>query len=91
MCDVDGVFSMERPTLNTLLLTENELDAARTQVQQMAYFKWQNAGCPDNDPLSFWSEAELEWIEYYYVPHRNISIEPPRPSWVAKPTRGRDR
>ena len=36
----------------------------------MAYFKWQDAGSPDEDPIKFWREAELEWIEYYYVPDR---------------------
>jgi hypothetical protein len=63
--------SMNRPTLDMLLLTDKELQAAKKQVQQMAYFRWQNAGCPLECEQTFWNEAELEWIEYYYVPHRN--------------------
>ena len=59
-----------QPCLDSLLLTEDELKAARKQVQGMAYFKWQAAGCPEDDALTFWLEAELEWIEYYYVPDR---------------------
>ena len=57
--------------LDLLLLTADELDAARKQVQKMAYFKWQAAGCPNDDALTFWREAELEWIEYFYVPDRS--------------------
>lgn len=62
---------MSPPSLDTLLLTEDELLAAREKVQEMAYFKWQEAGCPGDAGNRFWSEAELEWIEYFYVPHRN--------------------
>jgi hypothetical protein len=56
--------------LDLLLLTDDELKAARKQVQEMSYFKWQAAGCPQDDSLKFWREAELEWIEFYYVPVR---------------------
>lgn len=59
------------PTLDSLLLTEDELLQAREQVREMAYFNWLNAGRPDDDSLANWTEAELEWIEYFYVPHRN--------------------
>jgi hypothetical protein len=59
-----------QPCLNSLLLLEDELKAARKQVQKIAYFKWQAAGCPEDNALTFWREAELEWIEYYYVPDR---------------------
>jgi len=58
--------------LETLELTEEELKLAREQVRHMAYRKWQEAGCPSRDPLSFWKEAELEWIEYEYVPDRTL-------------------
>ena len=61
---------MEHPTLDTLFLTEDERRAARAQIQKMAYYKWQEAGCPADNGLRFWCEAELEWIEYYYVPSR---------------------
>ena len=56
--------------LDQLLLKEDELKAAREQVQEIAYRKWQERGCPQNDSLSFWLEAEFEWIAYYYVPDR---------------------
>jgi hypothetical protein len=52
------------------MLTDEEREAARDQVRRMAYAKWQEAGCPKNRDLEFWSAAELEWMEYYYVPHR---------------------
>ena len=61
---------MPQPTLDTLLLTDEERRAAKVQVEQMAYFRWQDAGCPQDDALRFWCEAELEWMEYFYVPHR---------------------
>jgi hypothetical protein len=58
--------------LETLELTAEELKLAREQVRHMAYRKWQEAGCPPGDPLSFWKDAELEWIEYEYVPDRTL-------------------
>ena len=58
------------PCLESLLLTEDELEDARTQVRKIAYFKWQEAGSREDDALTFWRQAELEWIEYYYVPDR---------------------
>ncbi len=58
--------------LESLELTPEELRTARKQVQRMAFLKWQDAGCPSADPFSFWKEAELEWIEYWYVPDRNL-------------------
>ena len=63
-------FAMAQPSLDTLLLTDAEREAARDHVRRMAYFKWQDAGCPENRALEFWCEAELEWMEYFYVPHR---------------------
>lgn len=62
---------MDPPSLDSLMLTQAELSIAKEQVRQMAYFKWKNAGCPDGRSQRFWSEAELEWIEYFYVPHRD--------------------
>ena len=32
-------------------------------IHERAYFLWQNAGCPDNMSLEFWSRAEQEvWV-----------------------------
>jgi len=56
--------------LDLLMLTEDELIIARKKIREMAYIKWQEAGYPEGDELSFWREAELEWIQYYYVPDR---------------------
>ena len=66
---------MEQPSLDSLLLNEDELQEARRQVQEMAYYKWQHAGCPDGQDLRFWLEAELEWVEYYYVPDRENELQ----------------
>lgn len=59
-----------QPSLDSLILTPDELHAAKEQVRRMAYLKWQAAGCPPNEALRFWLEAELEWIEYRYIPDR---------------------
>lgn len=60
------------PQLESLLLSEAGLQAAREKVQELAYLKWQEAGCPEDEALSesFWKEAEQEWILYHYVPGR---------------------
>lgn len=35
------------------------------QIRELAYHKWQEAGCPDEMHLSFWLEAEHEvWTSY---------------------------
>ena len=66
---------MNRPSIDELILTKDELRNAREQVQQMAYFKWLDAGRPLGDELQHWLEAELEWIEYFNVPDRFIVDE----------------
>lgn len=58
------------PSLDALLLTQDELKAAKKQIRKMAYARWEAAGSPEDDALIYWREAELEWIEYYYVPDR---------------------
>ncbi len=68
------------PSLESLLLTSSELRAARKEVRQMAYLKWEQAGSPqDDDPQKYWREAELEWIEYHYVPDRYGNGERAKP------------
>lgn len=58
-------------TLESLDLDEARLQAARDEIQQNAYYKWEKAGCPqEQDSLRFWREAEYEWIEFHYVPSR---------------------
>jgi hypothetical protein len=32
-------------------------------IQELAYHKWEQAGCPPGDGLIFWLEAEQEFLE----------------------------
>jgi hypothetical protein len=57
-------------SLDSLLLTPEELEAAFGQVRELAYFKWEAAGRPADRELDFWCAAEREWIAHCYVPHR---------------------
>ncbi|MCA9263988.1 MAG: DUF2934 domain-containing protein [Planctomycetales bacterium] len=59
--------------LDTLFLTDEELANARQCVERMAYFMWQDGGCPDGQADRFWRSAERKWIAYYYVPHREYT------------------
>ena len=61
-----------QPSLDLLQLTEDELSAAKQEVREMAYLKWQAAGCPENESLRFWHEAERAWVEYRYVPDHEL-------------------
>ena len=61
---------MRFPTLDSLLLSDDERAAARRDVEVMAFCKWQDAGCPENSAPHLWEQAELEWIEFRYVPDR---------------------
>ena len=59
-------------TLETLEMTPEEQESSKDAVQNMAYFKWLDAGCPDCGQLEFWLAAEREWIEHHYVPRRAL-------------------
>ena len=63
-----------RPCLDSLMLTENERQAAKEEIEVLAYFEWEKAGRPANASLKFWLEAELEWMEYRYVPDRYLKF-----------------
>lgn len=63
--------------LDTLELTPEELDASREAVRKMAYFRWLEAGMPTDSGLDYWAQAERDWIERYYVPHRDLSAGRP--------------
>lgn len=65
-------------TLDTLELTQAELESSRDAVQRMAYVNWLNAGCPDGGQLDFWLLAEREWIEHCFVPSRPCDGKRPR-------------
>jgi len=61
---------MYTPDLEALFLTDEELEVAKREVKKMAFCKWSDAGRPENSSRDFWNEAQLEWIEYRYVPDR---------------------
>ena len=65
--------------LNSLVLTKEHLQAARQQIEQLAYFKWQQAGCPEGADVEYWLEAEREWIQYQYTPDRYPKTSTSRP------------
>lgn len=60
--------------LESLELSIEQLEMARAQVRERAYEKWQEAGCPPDDGLEYWLEAEREWISRNYVPWRAFEI-----------------
>lgn len=39
---------------------EHKARSCCEHVQELAYFKWQQAGCPDCDGVEFWLAAEAE-------------------------------
>lgn len=57
-------------SIDRLILTDEDREQARRQVRKLAYFKWVEAGRPEDNSLEFWKAAEREWIEYFYVPRR---------------------
>ena len=59
-------------TVETLDLTPEELNVCKDAVRRRAFFNWCDAGCPDFGHFDFWLQAEREWIEYNYVPHRRL-------------------
>lgn len=61
---------MNTPRLEALFLTDEELAAAKNEIDKMAFCKWTDAGCPKDGKRDFWKEAKAEWIEYRYVPDR---------------------
>ncbi len=62
--------AQKQPGLETLDLTEEQMRAAKRQIQLIAYRKWERAGRPPNAALKFWLSAEQEWIANQYVPNR---------------------
>ena len=61
------------PNLEALELTDQERSLAREEIRRRAYAKWQAGGCPHDDSLHFWNEAEREWIAFCYVPDRELA------------------
>ncbi|MBI3468426.1 MAG: DUF2934 domain-containing protein [Planctomycetes bacterium] len=41
---------------------------------QGTYHHWEEAGPPDDSPLTFWPMAEREWICNQYVPNRHDGL-----------------
>lgn len=60
-------------------MTPEELASSKDAVRTRAYFSWLDAGYPDRRQLEFWIEAEREWIEHNYVPHRVLDGTRPQP------------
>jgi hypothetical protein len=60
--------------LDTLELIPEELDRAKQRVRALAYAKWQAAGRAFDGSLKFWLEAERQWIEHEYTPHRDDTV-----------------
>ncbi len=42
------------------LTPQQRMDACEEEIRQLAYLKWEQAGCPCGDGLDFWFEAENE-------------------------------
>jgi len=50
-----------------------EMEAPRPQesLEVAAYFHWLGRGCPENDALTDWVEAEKEWNGDPQAEHKN--------------------
>jgi hypothetical protein len=83
-------------SLDSLLLTPEELATALRQVRESAYFKWEALGRPANRELDIWCAAEREWIAISYVPHRpgdnreNAVVRPSAGAPASESRRARD-
>lgn len=55
-----GVNQRETTPLSHPLTREQQMDACEEQIRQLAYGKWEQAGCPSGDGFDFWIEAERE-------------------------------
>lgn len=42
------------------LTPEQRMDACEEEIRQLAYQKWEQAGCPSGDGFDFWIEAERD-------------------------------
>jgi hypothetical protein len=59
-------------SIETLEMTEQERAACINLIREMAYFNWLDAGQPEGRELDCWLKAERHWIEYDYVPRREL-------------------
>jgi len=63
-------------------------DAIYKEIEKMAYYKWLNAGGPENRSLDFWQEAKQEWLatheyyEFYFPGHQNAGGEYPAERFI---------
>jgi hypothetical protein len=55
---IRGIFMAKTKEKNTALNSEN--DGSKEKLELAAYFHWQNRGCPNNDEMCDWMEAEKE-------------------------------
>ena len=50
-CDLSGL---------RMLTADQRADACEEQIRQLAYQKWEQAGCPSGDGFDFWLDAERD-------------------------------
>jgi hypothetical protein len=43
-------------------VSTNDPGSLRDSIQQLAYYKWKQAGCPEGQDDRFWLEAEQELL-----------------------------
>lgn len=48
-----------------------EIPVAQENLEVAAYFHWLGRGCPENDALTDWVEAEKHWVEENQAEHKN--------------------
>ena len=66
---------MNRPNIESLLLTPEELVSAKKEIEKLAFRLWENAGSPELAERDFWLEAHVEWFETSYVPNPVAFLE----------------
>ena len=43
-------------------VVKSEVKVSKEKMEVAAYYHWQNRGCPNNDELCDWAEAEKELV-----------------------------
>jgi hypothetical protein len=38
-----------------------EIPYRENRIRELAYYKWLDAGCPDDQDMDFWLQAEMEY------------------------------
>lgn len=53
-------FGSQKKDRNVFQSDTIDFEQARQQIRELAYQKWENAGCPEGRAEEFWLEAERE-------------------------------